>query len=187
MHNEDALIETLRHARRDERLWHPPLGRMELRDVERRLGFLLPPLLGRLYTEVANGGFAPGVFPLKLPNEMIGSFELETVVAWYRTLRDYAPTEDDFGPDDFLPLLEWPEGLVMICDWGCNIYSCVSCLQPGLPVLRNDNSVSWSVFAIEDLSLHTWLDRALDGENLFRLEWKGASKVRFPTFPRPQR
>ena len=32
----------------------------QLADAERRLGFALPPLLRRLYAEVANGGFGPG-------------------------------------------------------------------------------------------------------------------------------
>ena len=32
----------------------------QLAEAERRLGFALPPLLRRLYAEVANGGFGPG-------------------------------------------------------------------------------------------------------------------------------
>ena len=75
----------------------------------------------------------------------------------------------------------------MMCDWGCNIYSCVDCSRPELPVLRNDNNVSWSTFPIEDPSLHAWLRRAVDGENLFSLNWEAAPKVIFPAWPRPQR
>ncbi len=123
-----------------------------------------------------------------LPQEDLGRFELETVALWYRSLRDHPPTKDDVSPEDpEMPMLEWPKRMLMMCDWGCNIYSCVDCSRPELPVLRNDNNVSWSTFPIEDPSLQAWLRRAVDGENLFSLNWEAAPKVIFPAWPRPQR
>ncbi len=61
MSGEEDLLAALLESCGD-RLWHPPLTISEIQDVERRLGFLLPPFLRRLYSEVANGGFGPGYF-----------------------------------------------------------------------------------------------------------------------------
>lgn len=43
-----------------------PLSGAELEEAEKQLGFALPPLLRRLYAEVADGGFGPGSGILKL-------------------------------------------------------------------------------------------------------------------------
>lgn len=39
----------------------PPATEDQIRETEQQLGFPLPPLLRLLYTEVANGGFGPGL------------------------------------------------------------------------------------------------------------------------------
>jgi hypothetical protein len=45
---------------RMSRFAYPPASEEQLRATETALGFLLPPVLSALYTEVANGGFGPG-------------------------------------------------------------------------------------------------------------------------------
>lgn len=72
-----------------------------------------------------------------------------------------------------------PEKLLSICEWGCNIYSCIDCSKPEYPVLRNDNNVSFRTFALEAPSLHEWLESWLDGKDLFWLDWDKAEKVTF--------
>jgi hypothetical protein len=39
---------------------HPPTTAAQVDTAEEALGFAIPPILRRLYTEVANGGFGPG-------------------------------------------------------------------------------------------------------------------------------
>src|SRR5205807_2116845 len=39
----------------------PPATEDQIRETEQQLGFPLPPLLRLLYTEIANGGFGPGL------------------------------------------------------------------------------------------------------------------------------
>jgi SMI1 / KNR4 family (SUKH-1) len=53
---------TLKKAVHDQELsfGFPPATERELKETERQLGFLLPPLLRLLYTQIANGGFGPG-------------------------------------------------------------------------------------------------------------------------------
>src|SRR5882724_1628539 len=38
----------------------PPVTQRAVQDAETRMGFSLPPLLEKLWTEVGNGGFGPG-------------------------------------------------------------------------------------------------------------------------------
>jgi SMI1/KNR4 family protein SUKH-1 len=187
MRDEDALINALKHAVSGHQTSHeeaaPPLSEDELREAERRLGFPLPPLLRRVYAEVSAEPL--GLMPL-IAEARMGNADLwddETVVGWYRGLRDNPSDEVDFAEDIAAgqePMLEWPEKLLMISDWGCNIYSCVDCSRPEQPVIRNDNNISWSTFALEAPSLREWLERMLDGDPLFYLDWDAAEKVRFP-------
>jgi hypothetical protein len=180
--SEDQLIAELR-LRLNPGM-RPPLGEAALQEAEMWLGFELPPLVRRLYGEVGNGEFGPRLLPLALPNE---GYRGETIAYWYRALRDNPPTEDDFDPevDVQLPPAEWPERLLTICDWGCNIYSCIDCSQAEMPVLRNDNNVSWTILAHEAPSLHEWLERWLQGEKLFYLDWHAARKTQLPPWQPP--
>lgn len=179
---EDELLAALR-ARLAPNA-RPPLDEATLREAEARLGFALPPLLRRLYGEVSNGDFGPRFRPLTMVGENLKLPENETVVLVYRMYRDNPPTEADYDPElpDNVPPAEWPERLLQVCDWGCAIYSLVDCSQPEMPVMRNDNPKSWTVLAHEAPSLHEWLERWLDGEKLFSLDWEAAPKTQLPPF-----
>lgn len=190
MRDDDQLIEALKEYRRGPgapsrmRIGGRPLSEREVQRAEVRLGFPLPSLLRRLYIEV--GADVLDLLPL-LAVDAMDEDESQvpyTVVGWYRFDRDNPPTEEDLADmtddasDDIL--WEWPERLLMVADWGCNIYSCVDCSSPSLPVLMNDNNISWSTFAVQAPSLHAWLERGLGGEPLYHLDWDAAEKVRFP-------
>ncbi len=73
----------------------PPLTQAALANAERQLGLVLPPLLRRLYAEVADGGFGPGNGILKLAD----------VVRTYRKLIKQPP-----GPRG----QKWPAHLLPI-------------------------------------------------------------------------
>jgi hypothetical protein len=75
----------------------PPADEATLDAAEARLGFALPPVLRRVYLEVADGGFGPGT----------GLFATARIVTEYEKLRaePYLPR----GP-------RWPDGLLPIVD-----------------------------------------------------------------------
>ncbi|MEU8283906.1 hypothetical protein AB0C01_06160 [Micromonospora sp. NPDC048905] len=110
-------------------------------DAEGLLGHPLPPLLRRIYLEVANGGFGP----------VLG-------VAGGGT--------DDLGRTavDLLSPRE-PAGLLPIGYWGCAIYSYVDCLGRGAMMWGFDpnSGLGEHSFYAEGISLVDWLDGWLRG------------------------
>lgn len=57
---DDEIVAAVRERLREGQwLLAAPATPAELAEAERMLGFGLPPLLRRVYTEVANGGFEP--------------------------------------------------------------------------------------------------------------------------------
>jgi hypothetical protein len=187
---EDTLIEWLKvfaasdvhpSGARRKRRSAPPVSEVEMREAEAALGFALPALLRRLYLEVSNGDFGPGLYRLNEPSSQSEDYP-DSLVAWYVELRSPTQAEIDavWGDlNDDRPMV-WPDKLPMICDWGCNIYSCLDCAHPPYRVLRNDNNISFRTFAVESPSLHDWLEDWLDGRELFWLDWDAAAKVTFP-------
>jgi hypothetical protein len=114
----------------------------EVAEAERRLGFRLPRLLQRMYTDVANGAWGPEYGA----NGLIGGARVDVdqgLVEWYQGMRA--------GPDDEDPAWPgWPDGLVAVCHWGCAIWSCVDCSSADGRVIRFDpnpfgpGSESWA-------------------------------------------
>lgn len=97
-----------------------PADPNDVADDERQLGFSLPPLLKRVYTQIGNGGFGPGYGLIGLTNGVPDDTG-KTGPAIYRQLRGVDPGD---------PNWTWPEGLLPICHWGCAILSCVDCANP---------------------------------------------------------
>ncbi|MFE0593847.1 SMI1/KNR4 family protein [Micromonospora echinospora] len=122
----------------------PPLEPASVQAVdeaEQALGHPLPPLLRRIYLEVANGGFGP----------VMG-------VAGGST--------DDLGLTavDRLDSRE-PSGLLPIAYWGCAVYSYVDCAGRGAMMWGFDpnSGLAEHSFHAEGISLVDWLDRWLNG------------------------
>ncbi|MEH0579116.1 MULTISPECIES: SMI1/KNR4 family protein [Streptomyces] len=119
----------------------------ELEIAESSLGFTLPPLLARLYQEVANGCFGPGyrLFPL------VG--QGGTAVVTYQAERAKAAAADSS---------HWPEGVLPILDWGCGMYAAVDCLsEHGTVLLFEPNAVedNWEdAWFVDADSLAAWLE-----------------------------
>jgi hypothetical protein len=98
----------------------PPASWEAVHKAEDRLGFRLPPLLCRLWAEIANGGFGPGYGLLGLDGGHVD--ELQRL-----SLPDlYLSTIEDEGLQDFSGE-PWPRKLVPICDWGCRHQSAIDC------------------------------------------------------------
>src|SRR6266498_141825 len=126
---------------------NPPVSLTEIQEAEGKLGCKLPNLLRNIYLEVGNGGFGQQFRLLPLAN-------LFTVHA--RKNRRYL---EAIGDD--------PVGLtyLVICDWGCSVYSCIDCSNPLYPVLRYD--AVGGFFIPEKPSFEAWVSAWVNGENLW--------------------
>jgi hypothetical protein len=146
----------------------PPVHESDLVRAEALLGFHLPSLLRQLYLQVGNGGFGPGygLYPLDNAQDP-QALRSDSLLTTSLTLRSMTPEEfvrywkHDVEKDE-MELSAWPEHILEVCDWGCNIYSYLNCSQPGYPVLRLDHNTAVRRFDLEALSFRQWLEAWLD-------------------------
>jgi hypothetical protein len=96
-----------------------PVTRRAVEHAQTRMGFPLPSLLGRLWTEVGNGGFGPGYGLFGLDTGAASEFSMSIPTAYFRLIADHS-CEEFLGEP-------WPKKLVMICHWGCEYYSAIDC------------------------------------------------------------
>jgi SMI1 / KNR4 family (SUKH-1) len=143
--------------------WVERLPEVELARAEGLLGFPLPPLLRRVYLEVGEGAF--GLSPLY--EERSNGLDMPLVDSYLELRSDQEGDAHGAG--------RWPENLLIIYDWGCNIYSCLDCAHPEYRVLRNDNNRDSDAYALEAPSLQQWLQALLD--DTLHFEWDTAEKV----------
>jgi hypothetical protein len=124
--------------------WAPPAALEAVEEAELIIRHPIPPLLRRLYLEVANGGFGPGFGVMGVRGSAPGA-NFEDIVDLYRE-----------GPD---PTGEVPDGLVLLYDWGCAIWSLVD--------FRDQQGGMWAINAgtlyDQKMSLAEWLEKSLDG------------------------
>ncbi len=145
----------------------PPVKEKAVRNAEESLGFPLPRLLRDLYLEVGNGGFGPGYGIIGLKKGLVTD-EGHSVVDRYHLDRE---------GDPLCPRWIWPEKLIVICNWGCAMYSCLDCSRLEAPVIRFDPNgldsercEGWhDAFWIESGSFDIWLTSWLDGTLPFAL------------------
>jgi hypothetical protein len=132
----------------------PTVSEGDVANAEADLGFQLPPLLKRLYTEVSNGiaGFAYDLIGLK-----------EGCACHCGTLVD---TYLDFKKGGESESKEWQLGLLPFCHWGCNIFSCVDCTDAASPLLTYEDSSVWA----ERYTLPGFFEMWLKGNVLFSQE-----------------
>ncbi|RST03108.1 SMI1/KNR4 family protein [Streptomyces sp. WAC07149] len=108
----------------------PPLTPTEVERAERRLGYRLPELLRRLYTEVGDGGFGPegglaSLTPRRVPHWNVPDWPCAT------TIRDDRP---GWAP---------PKSWFYLTDGGCTMEWYVSLIAVDHPVLLWDAD-GWS-------------------------------------------
>ncbi|MFC4035882.1 SMI1/KNR4 family protein [Streptomyces polygonati] len=145
----------------------PRASEHDLAQAEFGLGFTLPPALGGLYRQVANGGFGPDYLLLPLTGDG------RTCTAEYGTLRA--------APERF-----WPHGILPILDWGCGMYAAVDCLHPDGQILLfepNAGPADWADAWFQDSpSLAQWLLTWLNGTGWWE---EGAPMAGDTVAPRP--
>ncbi|MET7331075.1 SMI1/KNR4 family protein [Nonomuraea sp. NPDC005650] len=131
----------------------PPAPLAAVAEAEEALGHPLPPLLRRLYLEVANGGFGPGGAVLGVPDAP--GPRLGTDIVECRELFTTAPRR----------LV--PDGMVWLCDWGSTIWSLVDCRDPAGSMWVWDpvapGAVPGEPLLPQHLSLAAWLTAWLEG------------------------
>ncbi len=85
--------------------------------TEHSIEFALPPLLRRMYKEIANGGFGPGYGLIGVA----GGFTDDLGRSITNIFTDKnSPDFQKYFPD-------WPIKSLSICHWGCAMYSVVDC------------------------------------------------------------
>jgi hypothetical protein len=152
MANDDELIERIRrHLASDAESGALPAVASEdaVAHAELVIGYALPPLLRRLYLEIANGGFGPahGLVPLGREGsgrDRVGEFSL---VGLYR--------DSCTSPD-------WPRGLLIAFDFGCAIWACVDATT----VEGNIVNIASDDIAEMKWTLAEWLGAWVDGKSL---------------------
>lgn len=128
---------------------YPPAAAEVIAAAEAKLGFALPPILKRVFTEIGNGGFGPGYGLYSLGTDLPDGLYPTALEELYAALREEPP--EGISP--------WPEGLIPVCTWGCAIDSYVDCTQPAFPV----SVYNPGTHCLEDQNLDITLTTA-DGE-----------------------
>lgn len=140
-----------------------PIGMAGVEQAESTLGFKLPDLLRRIYSEVANGGFGYAYGLLGLRGGLLNE-DGQDAVGLYLAYRE--PDPDDLQ-------WHWPPGLLPIGHLGCAMFHCVQCTDPTGPVIwfepnPHERGESWdSSFIPFAPSLPAYFQAWLDGKDLF--------------------
>src|SRR3954471_21912669 len=92
---------------------YEPVTMAAVAKTEAELGFTIPPVLRRLYSEVANGGFGPGAGLVGIEGGY-PDVDGRTLSASYAFFRSHGLRE----------------GLLPLFDLGCGAWSCVDALTP---------------------------------------------------------
>ena len=141
-----------------------PLSEEQMVTAEFELGFKLPDVLRRIYTEVANGGFGQSYGLLGLKGGMLNEDYFDAVSQYKLYRKDY--------PEE--PHWHWPEGLLPVGHLGCAMYCCVDCTKADGPVIwfepnphRMGESWDDSFIPLAN-STYEWIAAWLRGEDLLK-------------------
>ncbi len=102
---------------------YPPASSEQIVQAEARLGFPIPETLRECYLRVGNGGlYTTALGLIGLDGGMKSDYGglVESYEAFVDGAREYGE--------------EWPDGLLPFWNWGCNMFSCVACMDPSLPI-----------------------------------------------------
>jgi hypothetical protein len=127
-----------------------PVSEEAIDAAQRAIGYPLPPLLRRIYREIANGGVGPfgGIEPL--PGGY--SFDDTNIVDMYLGCRE-AELAGDVPPPP-------PAGVLFLCDFGCAMRALLDCRHP-------DGQMWWWEEGNRhklDLTFPAWLSAWLRGD-----------------------
>ncbi|WNO73382.1 SMI1/KNR4 family protein [Streptomyces sp. AM8-1-1] len=154
---EDLIHRVAAKAKTPGSAMSAPVSADQLATAEAELGFPLPPLLARLYREIANGGYGP-------------DYQLLPLVGAERTVLSEYHAERSASAEEESP--SWPAGVVPILDWGCAMYAAVDCYsEAGTVLLFEPNAVEdggAAAWFVDAESLTDWLETWLAGTGWYR-------------------
>ena len=137
----------------------PPVTPEQVEAVERKLGYPLPPLLKRIYTEVANGGIGPPLYGLNALEELYsGAGYPEVESPWpgvkIALIEPAEPLPEDADEDDEPELYERDRvalaSQIFIANGGCqDNYYCIAD-HPDFPVILQEELIVWPLEPDED-------------------------------------
>ena len=127
--------------------------------TERELDLKFPDTLRRLYTEIGDGGFGPGYGFLRMHTS--SSPHEDTIVDLYQSFH---------GPDPSDSSWKWPEGLLLVSDWGRAIRAGVICATNRIIVFDpNLHDSDWAeTFLDQGCTLDEWLEKWCAGVDLWK-------------------
>jgi hypothetical protein len=144
----------------------PPATMAEVDAAEVALGFTIPLLLRRLYTEVGNGGFGPNYGLEGVPTIPPVSGTAD-IVALYEMYSSEPPPEH--------PAQVWPRELVPLISGGCLYMECVYFTEPPHRVVLFDgNSGKW------DQPISEWLSPIAPSLEARLAAWLNGVRIRYP-------
>ena len=146
----------------------PPATGSAVQDAEEQMGFAVPPLLAKLWTEVANGGFGPGYGLFGIENGGGSELSMSIPNLYFQSIEDASA--------------DWPKRLVLICEWGCGYFSAIDCSTPEGKVV---NLVEDPERVATGLTFAEWMEDWVNGVDLWErdfgrlgLDPSGAATVR---------
>ncbi|MFI6812450.1 SMI1/KNR4 family protein [Nonomuraea sp. NPDC050328] len=137
----------------------PPASAEAVADAEEAIGAPLPPLLRRLYLEVANGGFGPRDGVLGVAG---------SDYAHHPEFADLLDARRAFGA---------APGLVWWFDWGCGIWTVLDCRDPAGPLWIWDAGGERPWLTTQHMTLAQWLGAAFDGRLERAFETSGLTAI----------
>ena len=127
-----------------------PATRKAVQDAETRMGFPLPPLLCKLWTQVANGGFGPGYGLFGVAGGHVSELSLSVPNGYLQLIADASYV--------------WPKKLVIISEWGCGYFSAIDCSTvEGEVVDLLDEPERWA----KGFNFAQWMEDWVNGVDLW--------------------
>lgn len=181
--NHDELIDQLKAKAEAAGITKkfPPLSRGRVEECERELGFKLPALLKRVYSEVANGGVGPREELLGLSGGKLCEIDFATgeecdVMQIYEQFQDVFQIHEDLEDEDLDVNWEWPKGVLPICDWGDQYATVLDCKSKSEDMIITcfDQVVNYkeafqekdgNIFALPGVPLQQWLEAWISGDD----------------------
>jgi hypothetical protein len=163
-----------------------PVSEGEIRNAVSVIGYRIPPLLHRIYTEVANGGIGPFGGIEGLTGDGYSSIGSGLLHGYLEHLR--AQVEPGKPPPP-------PRGVVFLCDFGCAQWALLDCRHPqgrmwwweeGDRYKLNLTLPEWFAVWLAGQSVGTWTRpalRRLDHESWSRDRTRGVDRRRAAVHP----
>jgi hypothetical protein len=125
-------------------------------DAETQMGFKLPALLGKLWTEVGNGGFGPGHGFFGVNVAPSSGLSMSVPNVYLQSIKDES--------------YSWPKKLVLICEWGCGLYSAIDCTTADSEIVNVHEELNLSPTGA---SFAQWMQDWVDGVDLWQRDFIG--------------